>query len=92
MENDKLFAAYALFLVAGIGSVIAALLAVGVANLPDPIGLTEHLSFSLLMRASYKSLAGWDGSEWSLAFGRPAARVAGLARPSIGGGTAGAEA
>ena len=92
MENDKLFAAYALVLVAGIGSVIAALLAVGMASPPDPLWLIEHLTFSLLMRASYKSLSGWDASEWSLAFARPRVRVAAAARSSLGGGAAGAEA
>jgi len=92
VENDKLFAAYALILVAGIGSVIAALIAVGVASPPDPLGLAEHLTFSLLMRASYKSLDGWDWSEWTLAFGHARARVAAVARTSIGGGAADAEA
>jgi hypothetical protein len=93
VENDKLFAAYALVLVAGIGSVIAALLAVGVASPPDPLGLIEHVTFSLLMRASYKSLDGWDWSEWTLKAAHPRARAAAASRrPSIGGGAAGAEA
>lgn len=79
MENDKAFAVYALLLIAGIGSLITALLVAGIASLPSPIGFAEHVALSLAMRASYKSFAGWDPSEWALTSGRPRRPIAEIA-------------
>jgi len=88
VDNDKVFVAYALILVACIGSLLATMVAGN--PFPQPLSLLAHLGMSLMMRASYKSLGGWDPSEWTLAVGRPRAAAA---RPAIPAGPpAGAEA
>jgi hypothetical protein len=76
VENDRAFAAYALFMLAGITTVVAASVAAGIAGLPDPLGFLEHVSLSLAFRAAYKSLSGWDWSDWSLTGGRVREAVA----------------
>lgn len=87
MENDRAFAAYAWVLLGGIGSLITALVAAGVGSLPDPLWLFAHVSMSVLMRASYKSIAGWDASEWTLTVARPGRGVAPERLASLRGAT-----
>jgi hypothetical protein len=65
MHNDKLFTAYALVLIAGVASVLTASVVAGVAALPTPLGFVEHLAMSLLFRAAYKSIGGFDWPIWA---------------------------
>jgi hypothetical protein len=65
MDNDKLFTAYALVLIAGVASVVTASVAAGVAVLPTPLVFVEHLCMSLLFRAAYKSIGGFDWPIWA---------------------------
>jgi len=60
VTNDKLFAAYALILVGGVASVITASVMAGVATLPTFAVFAEHILLSLLFRAAYKSIGGFD--------------------------------
>ena len=60
MNNDKVFAAYALILVSGVASVITASVMASVAVLPSLAVFLEHLALSLLFRAAYKSIGGFD--------------------------------
>jgi len=60
MNNDRIFAAYSLTLIAGVASVITASVLAGVAALPTLAVFLEHLLLSLLFRASYKSIGGFD--------------------------------
>ena len=90
MDTEKRFVAYALVLVAAVASVLTASLFAGVARLPSPLVFLEHVALGLAMRASYKSMGGWNWADWTFTVDRPAADAArGLATP---GGTAGAEA
>lgn len=65
MDDDKLFTIYALVLIAGVASVITASVMAGVAMLPTPFGFAEHLAMSLLFRAAYKSIGGFDWPIWA---------------------------
>lgn len=60
MDNDRVFAFYALALVAGVASVITASVLAGVATLPSAGVFLEHLALSFGFRAAYKSLDGFD--------------------------------
>ncbi len=60
MDNDKIFAAYAVTLVAGVTSVISASVMAGLAALPSLGVFVEHLALSLAFRGAYKSFAGFD--------------------------------
>lgn len=61
MDNDKVFAAYALFLVAGMASVLTASVLSGTATLPSAAVFLEHIALSLALRTAYKS---FDGTYW----------------------------
>ena len=60
MDNDRIFAAYALILVAGVASVITASVVSGIATLPSAGVFLEHLALSFGFRGAYKSLDGFD--------------------------------
>lgn len=60
MTNDRIFAAYALVLVAGVASVITASVTGGIAALPSAGVFLEHVALSFGFRAAYKSLDGFD--------------------------------
>ena len=66
MDNDRVFAAYSLILIAGVASVITASVLAGVATLPTVGVFLEHILLSLLFRAAYKSIGGFD---WILFLG-----------------------
>ena len=66
LENDRAFAAYVLLLTVMVVSVITASVVAGVAAFPRPMVFLEHLALGLLVRASYKSLGGFDWSDWSI--------------------------
>jgi hypothetical protein len=66
LDNDKTFTTYALVLIAGVTSTLTATVLAGIASPPSPALFLEHVALGLLMRASYKSFAGWDWAEWSI--------------------------
>ena len=84
MTNDKNFALYAVILVSGVASLITASVMAGFAALPSPLVFLEHLALGLTMRASYKTIGGFDWADWSFTSDHaPAAAEAGdLATPS----------
>ncbi len=61
MDNDKLFTAYTLVIIAALASVITASVLAGTASLPTPLVFLEHIGLSLLFRTAYKS---FDGTYW----------------------------
>lgn len=60
MDNDRIFAAYTLTLVAVVASVITASIMAGFATLPTAGVFIEHVAMSLGFRAAYKSFGGFD--------------------------------
>jgi hypothetical protein len=60
VDNDRIFAAYAVLLVAGVASVITTSVITGVAALPSAGVFLEHVAMSFGFRAAYKSLDGFD--------------------------------
>jgi hypothetical protein len=89
VSNDKSFALYALVLVSGVASVITASVIEGVTTLPSPAVFLEHVMLGLLMRASYKSFAGWSWDDWAFT-GEPKVAAAGADFIPPTGATAGA--
>jgi hypothetical protein len=63
MSNDRIFAAYALILVAGVASVITASVTAGIAAVPSAGVFLEHVALSFGFRAAYKSLGGFEWVE-----------------------------
>ena len=76
MDNDKTFAAYALILIAGVASVITSSVLAGFATLPTPTVFLEHVALGLMMRASYKTIGGFDWADWSFGSERADAATA----------------
>lgn len=72
MDNDKVFALYATILAGAVASIITASVVTGVAALPGPLALLEHIAMSFGFRAAYKSIGGWSWDEWSVTSSRPA--------------------
>ena len=72
MDNDKVFALYATILAGGVASIITASVMAGIAAVPGPVALLEHIALSFGFRAAYKSFGGWDWAEWSVTSSRPA--------------------
>jgi hypothetical protein len=66
LDNDKMFAAYLLILITGVTSTIATSVMAGFASLPSPVVFLEHVALGLTIRASYKSIGGWDWADWSI--------------------------
>ena len=63
MDNDKVFIAYTLSLIAGAATVLTIVVTAGKVDIP-PLGfVVEHLALSLLFRSAYHS---FDGSNWIL--------------------------
>ena len=58
MGSDKIFGLYAAALVGGVLTMLTAVVLAGVATVPTPLFVVEHVGLGLLFRASYKSLAG----------------------------------
>jgi hypothetical protein len=66
LDNDKVFAAYALILIAGVTSTIATSVMVGFASLPSPLVFFEHVALGLSMRSAYKFIGGWNWADWTV--------------------------
>ena len=60
MDNDKIFAAYAVLLISGVASVITASVLSGIATVPTVGVFIEHVALSLTFRGMYKSFGGFD--------------------------------
>lgn len=67
MDNDKIFAAYAVLLIAGVASVVTASVMAGIATVPTFGVFVEHVALSLTFRGMYKSFGGFD---WITSLGR----------------------
>lgn len=88
MDNDKAFAAYALFLFVGVVAVISVLVTVlGTGTWPTPLHLAEHVTLGLVVRASYKWVGGWNPADWTLAGDGARAKTA-SAEEVLGAGAA----
>ena len=92
MDKNKTFAAYALVLITGVGSVLAASVLTGVTIAPSPVGFMEHVALGLMIRAAYKSFGGWDWADWSIASEPTGEGLAAAGYPAASSGGAGAEA
>ena len=66
MDNDRVFAAYALILIAGVTSTIATSVMVGFASLPSPVVFFEHVLLGLTIRSAYKFVGGWNWADWTV--------------------------
>jgi hypothetical protein len=64
VDNDKVFAAWALALIASVASVLTATVVAGVATLPSPMMFGEHLLMAFGVRAAYKSFGGVTWPLW----------------------------
>ncbi len=64
MTNDKAFHIYAALLVSGVITLLTVIVTSGVAAVPAPLFLAEHLGLGLLFRASYKSLESPQWPYW----------------------------
>jgi hypothetical protein len=61
VDNDKIFATYALSLIAGTITLVTAIFMGSGHSFPPFAFVAEHLALSLLFRSAYHSL---DGSNW----------------------------
>ena len=69
MDNDKAFAAFAFLVAAGLTTVLAICIGLGITSLPAPLVLAEHVLLSLLIRGAYKGIGGFKLSDWTIAAG-----------------------
>lgn len=60
MGNDRVFAVYALGLVAGVASVVTACIVAGCVAAPSAGVLLWHLALSVGFRGAYKSYGGFE--------------------------------
>jgi len=65
LDSDNAFTVYALILISGVASVLTASVIAGAAIPPSPGVFLEHVLLGLAIRASYKSIGGWNGADWS---------------------------
>jgi hypothetical protein len=89
VDNDKVFAAWALTLVASVACVLTASVVSGIAALPAPLVFAEHLLMAFTVRAAYKS---FGGVTWPLWLAELLAREATEAPAEVEGATADATA
>jgi hypothetical protein len=92
LDTNKAFAAYALVLIAGVGSVLTASVLAGVTSLPSPLGFVEHVALGLMVRAAYKSIGGFDWADWSITCEPAGEAIAGTGFLASSSGTASAGA
>ena len=92
MDKNRTFAAYALILIAGVGSVLMTSVLAGVSTAPSPLAFLEHVALGLTIRAAYKSFGGWDWADWSITSEPTGEELAAAGYLRSSGGTAGAEA
>lgn len=68
LDNNKAFAAWALFLVSGAGLLLTSLVLSGLTTLPPLTTALTDIALGLGVRAAYKQVGGWDWSDWSWSF------------------------
>lgn len=76
LDNDKAFAAFALFLIAGVATLLSTLVLTGPGTWPSPLVVGEHVALGLSMRAAYKWIGGWNWADWSVTSEHAPARAA----------------
>lgn len=67
MNDNKAFAAWALFIITGAAILVTALTTTGLTTLPDPFTFAQKVAMGLSVRFAYKWFGGWDPAEWSIA-------------------------
>ena len=81
MQDNKAFAAWALFLVTGASLLITTLVLAGIATVPPLTTLLTDIAMGLGIRAAYKQIGGWDWSDWSWSFAGDAPAAAAPVAP-----------
>jgi hypothetical protein len=76
VQNDRIFAIYAIGLIGCVLSLLACTVSVGLASVPAFAVLVEHIAMGLAVRAAYKS---FDGSKIVVS----ALELSGMMTPSI---------
>jgi len=92
LDKNNTFAAYALILIAGVGSVLTASVLAGITTAPSPTVFVEHVALGLMIRAAYKSFGGWNWADWTVTSEPAGGAIAATGYLSSSGGTAGAKA
>ena len=87
MNNDKSFWIFAIALISGVATLLAVMVATGIAAIPTPQTFVVELALALGVRASYKSLGGFDRSDWSVLGEGHAEPAAHPAHPNLTGAT-----
>jgi hypothetical protein len=67
LNDNKAFAAWALFVIAGSAALMMFVAFVLGAKLPPFTTFAEHVAMGLCVRAAYKSTGGWNWADWSIA-------------------------
>ncbi len=83
MDNDKLFAAYTLTLIAGAGAMIVFAMSANFAMAPSPLAFIEHLLLGFAIRGAYKAADGFYVSDWIPSFRTVAAPSVPTLEPAI---------
>ena len=78
MDNDRVFAIYALTLASGVTSIITASVLAGFTTLLSMGVFLEHVAMSLAFRGAYKSFGGFD---WIYTAGEIAGMITSNANP-----------
>jgi hypothetical protein len=81
LQDNKAFAAWALFLVAGAATLITTLVLAGIATVPPLATLLTDIAMGLGIRAAYKQIGGWDWSDWSWSFAGDSVEIVAAAAP-----------
>lgn len=66
MDNDRIFAAYALLLFFGVVTLLTTLLVVNGRGFPAPLAFAEHVALGLSWRFAYKWIGGVNRADWSV--------------------------
>jgi hypothetical protein len=67
MNDNKAFATWALFLIAGSAALMMFIVQVLGAQLPPLLTIAEHVAMGLCVRAAYKYTGGFNWADWSIA-------------------------
>jgi hypothetical protein len=66
LDNDRVFAACALVLIASVATLLSTQVLLGPGTFPSPLAFAEHVALGLSMRAAYKWIGGWNPADWSV--------------------------
>lgn len=70
MDNDRVFAAWALLLATGVVTLLTILLIANGRTFPAPLVVAEHVALGLSVRFAYKWIGGFNRADWSVASDR----------------------